>query len=150
MKQRNDNSRRARQESGFSILEIMIVIALIALLAAVVAPNVIGLFSSGQQDVARTEIKMFETGLKLFYRNCGRYPSTAEGLEALVTPVQSCSKWKKVLDADEIKKDPWDRPYRYTSPGVRSGKEYEIVSTGQNAEDESDDITSFGDMAAAG
>jgi len=135
--------RRAARKEGFSLMEIMIVIALIALFAVLVGPNVIEMFTSGQEDAARVQIKQVEQALKLYYRNCGRYPSTAQGLNSLISKTSSCKRWKKVLDGDTIPEDPWGSDYLYFSPGVRGDHEYELISKGKDAEDESDDITSF-------
>lgn len=135
--------RQGKGEAGFSLLEIMIVIALIALFAILVGPAVIDMFTEGQEEAARVQIKQFEQGLKLYYRNCGRYPNTTEGLNALISPTADCKKWKPTIDTDVVPEDPWGNEYLYYSPGVRSNNEYEVISRGQNIDDESDDITSY-------
>ena len=135
--------RKTRDEEGFSLLEIMIVIALIALFAILVGPPVLDMFAQGQGDAALVQIKQLEQSVKLYYRNCGRYPTTAQGLEALITPSTDCKRWRKTLDTDAIPDDPWGNAYLYYSPGVRSQNDFEIISRGSNTDDDSDDVTSF-------
>ncbi len=104
-------------EQGFTLLEIMVVVVIIGLLVAAVAPNFIGQIGTAEIGRARTDIRSIETALNLYRLDNFRYPSTAEGLEALVTNPGEASapNWKQQLS--KIPVDPWKQPYLYASPG---------------------------------
>lgn len=134
--------RTARQD-GMTLIEIMIVVAILGLLAAIVGINVIGQLQEGRIGAAKSQIKSFETGLKLYNRDCGKYPSTAEGLNALITKPGSCARWKPYLDQQTIPLDPWSNPYEYFYPGTH-GQEIEIISKGPDGSlNTQDDVVSW-------
>ncbi len=136
--------RATRDRRGFTIVEIMAVVIIIGILAALVIPQL-----AGQTDVARVkmtkaQISEIETGLNLFKLEAGRYPTTAEGLGALVTkPGNFSGTWPKDGYMAKTPKDAWNRDFAYVSPG-KSGA-YDIVSYGadgvEGGEDENADIT---------
>ena len=104
-------------EQGFTLLEIMVVVVIIGLLVAAVAPQFMGQIDKAAIGRARQDIRQIETSLNLYRLDNFRYPSTSEGLEALVTnPGEAAApNWKQVLKG--IPMDPWDQPYHYASPG---------------------------------
>ena len=104
-------------EQGFTLLEIMVVVVIIGLLVAAVAPQFMGQIDKAAIGRARQDIRQIETSLNLYRLDNFRYPSTSEGLEALVTnPGETAApNWKQVLKG--IPMDPWDQPYHYASPG---------------------------------
>ena len=104
-------------EQGFTLLEIMVVVVIIGLLVAAVAPQFMGQIDKAAVSRARQDIRQIETSLNLYRLDNFRYPSTSEGLEALVTnPGETAApNWKQVLKG--IPMDPWDQPYHYASPG---------------------------------
>jgi general secretion pathway protein G len=108
---------------GFTLIEIMIVVFIISILAAIVAPRLIGQSDEARIAQAKVQIKNFETALKIFKLDNGFYPSTEQGLEALIeqpmtgkTPL----KYREggYLEQKTIPLDPWKNPYLYISPGV--------------------------------
>ena len=104
-------------EQGFTLLEIMVVVVIIGLLAAAVVPQLMGNVDRAAVGRAKQDVRQIENSLNLYRLDNFRYPSTSEGLEALVTnPGETAApNWKQVLKS--IPMDPWDQPYHYASPG---------------------------------
>lgn len=133
-------------EKGFSLIEVMIVIALIALMTGITTVAVIKVSEHLKRDAAETQIGNFKTALTVYYERCGRYPTTVEGLEALIEPPGSCADWVQGLDAEQVPTDPWNRPYAYYSPPETEGRTYEIICRGASLEESKDDIVGFSTM----
>ncbi len=126
MKQDNNNR-------GFTLIELMVVIAILALLAALVAPKIIGRSDDAKVEGTKVQIRNIETSLKLYKLDNGSYPATEQGLEALVTKPTSGvipQKWKEggYLENKNVPKDPWGNPYLYLSPGEHG--DYDLCSQG--------------------
>ena len=130
-----------RRKDGFSLIEILIVLALIALLAGVVVTNFTGIFSGGQQQTAKIFVDSSLDAPLLKYRiDTGNYPSTAEGLKALLTPPgNKAAKWKGPY-VDNVPNDPWGNPYRYRFPGSKNRNKYDLYSLGEDGTESADDI----------
>ena len=123
------NSRRA----GFTLIEIMVVLFILAILAAIVAPRLVGRTDDARVVEAKVQIKNFETALKLFKMDNGFYPSTEQGLEALIAKpatgrIPQNYKEGGYLEKKSIARDPWGNPYLYISPGTQG--DYDIISYG--------------------
>lgn len=114
-------SRRGR--SGFTLVELMVVIAIIAGLATIVGVNLFGALSESEVAEAKAQIHNFKTALTSYRITFNRFPTTQEGLNALVEN----PKQKNFLDASQVPNDPWGNPYVYSS---ESGKSFTIVSYG--------------------
>src|SRR5690606_1293043 len=109
--------RRTRtRQAGFTLLEIMVVVVIIGLLAAIVAPNLIGNIDTAEVNAAKSELGQVRTQLDIYCMDNYRYPSSAEGLEALVeNPGDHVALyWRRYFD--KLRLDPWGRPYEYRSP----------------------------------
>ena len=133
----------AGREEGLTLIEIMIVVAILGLLAAIIGANVIGALETARQGTAGDQISSFKTALRLYNRDCGKYPSTAEGLNALIAKPASCPHWKPYLEESTIPQDPWGNNFEYFFPGTH-GQEMEIISKGKDGElNTADDITSW-------
>jgi len=119
-------------ERGFTLIEIMVVVVIIGLLAAIVAPNLMGNVDTAQINRARQDIRNIETALNLYRLDNFRYPTTVEGLEALVTnPGESVTpNWKQYLS--RVPRDPWNNPYQYQNPGQRG--EFDVFSFGADGQ----------------
>ena len=111
------NSKKQAQ-GGFTLLEIMVVVAIIGLLAAMIVPNVIGQGESAKVQIAKTDMSRIVQQLHMFKFDNGHYPSTEEGLKALVERPNNVKKWPEGGYLSSIPKDPWGNPYVYISPGV--------------------------------
>ncbi|HCJ11848.1 MAG: type II secretion system protein GspG [Verrucomicrobia bacterium GWF2_51_19] len=126
---------------GMSLIEILIVLALIAVIATLVITNVQGLFSGGQEDVARLWVnESIETPLAAYRIHVGTYPSTDEGLQALVTaPEGKEDRWRGPY-LKKMPVDPWKNPYQYRFPGEKNKTKYDVWSRGPDGIDSDDDI----------
>lgn len=135
-----------RRNRGFTLIELMLVIVIIATLAAIVATNLAGKGEEGKIGAVKGQIANFETALDLFEAECGRYPTTAEGLEALRVAPSGVKGWKGPYMKKDIPLDPWGNAYGYRSPGTHSGTSgttstasYDLWSNGPDGREGSDD-----------
>jgi general secretion pathway protein G len=120
-------------EQGFTLLEIMVVVVIIGLLAAIVVPNFIGNIDTAAINRAKQDIRGIETALNLYRLDNFRYPSATEGLEALVTNPGEANapNWKQQLQRLPV--DPWERPYQYANPGTHG--EFDVFSYGADGQE---------------
>lgn len=125
-------------EQGFTLLEVMIVVVIIGLLAAAVAPRFMNQIDTAAMNRARTDIRQIETALNLYRLDNFRYPTTAEGLQALVTnPGEtSAPNWKQYLP--RVPLDPWEQPYQYASPGQHG--DFDVFTFGADGQEGGEDI----------
>ena len=114
-----------RKDAGFTLIELMVVIVIIGMLAAIVVPRFMGAADKAAVTSAKAQISSFKTALQLFKLDNNAYPKTAEGLDALLKN----EKGKQYLEQESIPKDPWGNAYQYTCPG-QSGRDFDIVSLG--------------------
>jgi len=104
--------------SGVTILEILVVLTIIALIAAVVAPRLMGYLDRAKSETAALQIDQIGNAVQLFYIDVGRYPSEAEGLSVLFSAPPGDSDWRgPYLPSNDALTDPWGRPYLYSEPG---------------------------------
>jgi len=131
------NNRNALPaETGFTLIELMVVITILALLVALVAPKLVGRTDEAKVTAAKAQLKNIESALELYKLDNGIYPSTEQGLQALVTEPTTPplpSGWKKGGYLPKVPADPWKRPYIYMSPGIRN-PEYDLLSYGADGE----------------
>ncbi len=137
-------SRKLQRTGGFSLIEILIVIALIAVLATVAIGNLGGIFSGQQEKVASMFVKQtLDTALVPYRLDVGNYPTTEQGLKALITaPAGKEAKWKGAY-LKELPLDPWDNPYQYRYPGTKNingARGYDAWSWGPDGTESADDI----------
>lgn len=125
-------------QAGFTLLEIIVVVFILSLLAAIVAPRIIGRTDDARIAEAKVQIRNFETALKLFKLDNGFYPETQQGLEALVEKPATGKIPQKYreggyLEQKKIPLDPWSNPYLYVSPGLHG--DIDIASYGADSKD---------------
>lgn len=119
----------ARRQAGFTLVEMLVVLVIMVLLASLVGPRVVGYLGSSRTKAARVQIESLASALELFKVDVGRYPSTSEGLRALVQRPSTGGAWNgPYLTKKELPADPWGRPYGYRSPGQNG--EFDIFSLG--------------------
>jgi general secretion pathway protein G len=119
------------RQAGFSLIELLIVMVILGLLASLVGPKMFGKLGMAKQKTAKTQIEMLMAGLDAYRLDVGKYPSSQEGLEALVTSSGS-DKWKGPYLAKGLPKDPWDGEYSYQNPGEHG--EVDISSLGADGQ----------------
>ncbi len=126
------NRRRPRRrDAGFTLIELLVVLVILGLLAALAGPRVLNYLSGAKVDTAKLQIDNLGSALDLFRLDTGRYPTTQQGLQALIVNTDRIPGWKgPYLDAKEIPKDPWGTAYVYRSPGERAP--YDLVSLGSD------------------
>lgn len=120
--------------NGFTLLELLVVLAILGLLYAIVGPQVIKYLSSSKSQTASVQVKNVDAALKLLRLDAGRYPSAQEGLQALVTQPPGMADWRgPYLPNTAALTDPWGNPYRYAVPGKHG--EVDVYTLGSdNAE----------------
>ena len=123
--------RRLGSEAGFTLIELLVVLVILGLLAALAGPRVLGYLSGARTDTAKLQIENLGQALELYKLDNGNYPSTSQGLAALVTAPSGTPTWRgPYLTKSELPKDPWGRDYVYRSPGERGP--YDLTSLGSD------------------
>ena len=121
------------REAGYTLVELLVVVAILGLLTLIATPFVLRYLDSAKVSTSRTEIANISAGLDLFKIDVGRYPTTEEGLDALMKPPQGVDNWNgPYIKKTTGLKDPWGRPYLYRSPGQHG--EFDIYSYGAKGE----------------
>jgi len=123
-------------EKGFTLIELMVVIVILGILAAIIAPRIVGRTDDAKVTEAKVQIKNFETALKLYKIDNGFYPETGQGLEALIAKPEAGrvpQNWREggYLEKKKIPADPWGSQYVYASPGQNG--DYDILSYGADS-----------------
>jgi general secretion pathway protein G len=125
---------RRRSEGGFTLIEILVVITIIALIMSLVGPRVLNYLGESKVKAAKIQIQSFGSALDLFNLDTGRYPTSNEGLTALVQSPGSIPAWNgPYLKGGVVPNDPWGKPYVYRSPGEHGP--YDIMSYGSDGQE---------------
>ena len=145
---RQQQRRRRRREEGFTLVELMVVIVILGLLATIVAINVLPSGDRARVEKAKTDIATIESGLEMYKLQNFNYPSTSDGLQALITPpagLADPSRFQKGGYLKKLPNDPWDRPYLYASPGTHGTVDvWSLGADGKEGGEGTDaDITSW-------
>ncbi|MBM4255909.1 MAG: type II secretion system protein GspG [Deltaproteobacteria bacterium] len=124
--------KRGTLQSGFTLVELLVVVFILGLLAALVAPNLIGAGTKQNPKIAKTQIEMLRTALDSFRLDVGRYPNSQEGLQALLERPAGVERWDGpyLREGKGVPKDPWQNPYVYRSPGERGA--FDLFSYGED------------------
>jgi general secretion pathway protein G len=140
-----------RIRGGFTLIELMVVIAILAVLISVVAPNVFSNVADAKVTAARSQIESLSLALDSYRLDNGDYPTTEQGLQALRTPPSDLkvpSTWRGPYVRRDLPRDPWKRPYVYISPGRVNLTAFDLYTLGKDAASggvgEDHDITSWG------
>jgi general secretion pathway protein G len=121
-------------EQGFTLVEMLVVITIIGLIMGLIGPRVLNYLSESKVKAAKIQLQSFAGALDLFYLDAGRYPSTAEGLTALVRQTPGSVAWNgPYLKGGSVPSDPWNHAYVYRSPGEHGP--YDIMSYGSDGQE---------------
>lgn len=139
------NLRNRKSEHGFTLVELLVVMVIVGLIAALVGPKVFPKLGKGKQSAAKAQIALLGQALDQMRLDAGRYPATQEGLSALVVKPASGESWDGPYLTKSLPNDPWGKPYVYQCPGTHG--EYDLYSYGrdgiQGGEGEDKDVTSW-------
>lgn len=123
-----------RREEGFTLIEIMLVVAILGVLVSVALPRLTGRTQEARIQAARLQIENLGMALDAFEYDCGRYPSSSEGLEALQSSSGGWPNWKGPYLKKRMPLDPWRNPYVYVSPSLQ-GRDYDLFSYGPDGKE---------------
>lgn len=137
--------RILRRDQGFTLVELMLVVIIIGVLVAMVAPRLTGRSRQAREAAAQADINAhLSAALDMFELDNGRFPTTAEGMDALRTAPSGVRRWKGPYLKRPIPMDAWGRPYIYRSPGQHNREDYDLFSYGPDGvEGNKDDITNW-------
>src|SRR6516162_8380009 len=120
-----------RRQSGFTLLELLVVLAILGLLIGLVAPAALRQLGSAKEKVAHQSIERLAGVLDIYKLDVGSYPTTEQGLQALIARPSGVTRWNgPYLKREKTPEDPWGRPFVYRSPSQRPGHEYDLLSLG--------------------
>jgi general secretion pathway protein G len=132
----------SRSLHGFTLIEVLLVMAILVVLASFAAVNIISARRTAKIDAAKSQVGMFKTPLQMYELAIGAYPTTTQGLEALRTApgdLPNPSKWYGPYLESAVPMDPWDNPYQYVSPGSHNTDGYDVWSFGPDGVDGTED-----------
>jgi general secretion pathway protein G len=139
--------KRSMSRSAFTLIELLLVLVILGVLAAVVVPKFTSRGEDARKQAAKTTIEQMGLSLDMFETDNGRYPTTEEGLAALLQPPQAMeATWKGpyVKNQQTVPADPWGRQFVYRYPGAHNEKEYDLSSLGPDGSESEDDISNWG------
>ena len=126
---------RRDKEAGFTLLELLVVLAILGLLVGLVAPAALRQLGSAKEKIAHQSIERLGSVLDMYKLDVGVYPTTEQGLQGLITRPAGIARWNgPYLKGDKLPEDPWGRPFVYRSPSQRPGHEYDLYSLGPSGQ----------------
>lgn len=143
MQNRRQSRRPLRRSRGFTLVELLLVLVILAVLAMVVVPKFTGRSEQARETAAQTDIANLETALDAFEVDCGRFPNSDEGLRALVERPANVQNWRGPYIKRGIPVDPWGNAYVYRYPGSRNPSGYDLSSLGTDGREGNDDIANW-------
>jgi len=119
------------RQHGFTLLELLVVLAILGLLVGLVAPAALHQLGSAKEKIAHQSIERLASVLDMYKLDVGSYPTSAQGLQALLTRPQGVARWNgPYVQGNKVPDDPWGRPFQYRSPGQRPEHEFDLYSLG--------------------
>lgn len=149
--QRLRRGNGARRRRGFTLIEVLLVLVILVILGSLVTVSISGASMKGKIKAAKAQVGMFQQPLELYFLDLNQYPTTSQGLQALLAPpsdLKNSAKWAGPYLDKTLPLDPWDRPYQYACPGKRNPNTYDVWSLGPDGVDgTADDIGNWDDTA---
>ena len=140
------NKRKLSRQAGVTLIEMLVVVTIIALFAALVAPRMLQKSDTARVTAVRAQINSFMTALGAYKLDTGLYPTTEQGLQALRYQPEGARQWQGPYLPQDIPNDPWGYPYIYKFPGEHGGVEPDIISYGADGQPGGEDI--FADIVS--
>lgn len=135
--------RKNPDKEAFTLIELMLVVIIIGILVAMVAPRLSGRSEEARIAVAKADVDLnLATALKLYEIDNGAFPSTSEGVDALLKPPSSAKNWKGPY-IEKVPLDPWGKTYQYRSPGTHRTYDYDLFSLGRDGVESADDVVNW-------
>lgn len=132
--------RREHSQRGFTLIELLLVLVILAVLAALVVPKFTNRSQQARETAAKTDISSMQTSLNAFEIDTGRFPSSEEGLGALLTQPANLTGWRGPYIERGLPKDPWGNAYVYRFPGQKNTSGFDLYSLGSDGREGNDDI----------
>lgn len=131
------------RKRGFTLIELMLVVIIIGALVAMVMPRLSGRSEQARTAAAKADVTAnIATALKLYELDTGSFPTTQEGLQALLVKVPSATNWQGPY-IEKSPLDPWGREYKYVSPGTHRTHDYDLYSLGRDGQESADDVANW-------
>lgn len=127
-------TRKLAKQKGFTLVEMLVVLAIIGLIVGLIAPRVLGLLADSKVKTARIQMANIESALDIYYLDNGRYPTTSDGLSALMKRPAGLRDWNgPYLKGGAVPKDPWGHAYHYRAPGNKGPYDLSSIGPGERA-----------------
>jgi general secretion pathway protein G len=140
---RHRSPQGRRRTAAFTLIELLLVLVILAVLAAVVVPKFTGRSEQAKQAAAKTDISMLDGALELYEQDNGHYPSTDEGMRVLVEQPANAQTWHGPYIKRGVPKDPWGNEYVYRYPGQHNTNGFDLFSMGPDQREGNDDIDNW-------
>ena len=131
--------RKLNRRGGFTLMEVLLVLAILVILGAMVAMNFTTIMGGADRNAARSQIGLFEPAIKLYFLHLKHYPPNLEALQAAPGDLPNPAKWDGPYLEKTIPLDPWGRPYQYSAPGRYNVDSYDLWSLGPDGADGTED-----------
>ena len=143
LKNQKKTLKNRTNHSAFTLIELLLVLVILAVLAAVVVPKFTARTEQAKTTAAKTDLSNLETAIDAFEIDNGRYPTTEEGLGALITAPAGLDNWRGPYIKRGIPNDPWGKLYLYQQPGTNNTSGFDLYSTGPDKREGTDDVTNW-------